>query len=127
MLNEESQRKTSPEKVESIHKFLAYFNLFIAVAIVLALILFGVFRSETKVIDAILVGIIFSLIPFFISIIHFITARGVRNNKGWARVVSFIIGFVILFYFPIGTIFGAILLYLTTKGWAEITSNELAK
>jgi hypothetical protein len=51
-------------------------------------------------------------------LIHFVSAWGLRQNKSWARLTSRAIGFLLLFGFPVGTLFGAMLLYyLSGKEW----------
>ncbi|HEY9190926.1 MAG TPA: hypothetical protein VIM88_08675 [Sulfurovum sp.] len=60
------------------------------------------------------IGGIFGL---FFALILFFTSRGLMNQKQWARVATLIMGVMMLFAFPVGTIVGIILIYGMTKGW----------
>ena len=55
---------------------------------------------------------------FFAILLHF-TSKGLLNQKKWARITTIILGILMLFGFPMGTIVGVLLLYGTTKGWSE--------
>ncbi|WP_428740106.1 hypothetical protein, partial [Sulfurimonas sp.] len=50
--------------------------------------------------------------------LHF-TSKGLLKQKKWARIVTIILGVLMLFGFPVGTIVGVLLIYGTTKGWPE--------
>ncbi len=53
------------------------------------------------------------LVIFFglVSTIHFSAFYGLNRNKTWAKVLSAIVAFGLLFGFPIGTILGGAILY----------------
>ncbi len=51
-------------------------------------------------------------------LLHYYTARGAKRKKKWARNVSWTVGSLMLFAFPIGTILGGYLIY-SASGWRE--------
>jgi len=56
----------------------------------------------------------------FPAFIHYMAMLGLEGNKPWGRILSILIGIVLLFGFPFGTIFGVSLLYyLNKKEWHE--------
>jgi hypothetical protein len=55
----------------------------------------------------------------FLAILLHFTSKGLLKQKKWARIVTMILGILMLFGFPIGTIIGVLLIYGTTKGWPE--------
>jgi hypothetical protein len=70
-----------------------------------------------KVLGAIF-GLLFALLLFF-------TSRGLMHQKQWARIATIILGGLMLFGFPIGTVIGIILIYGMTKGWqVEVMQNK---
>ena len=70
-----------------------------------------------KVLGAI-IGLLFAVLLFF-------TSRGLMHQKQWARVATIILGVIMLFGFPVGTIIGIILIYGMTKGWpVEVMQNK---
>lgn len=63
-------------------------------------------------------GLIVSLFPVLLGSAHFFAARGLRAYRPWARTFSFLIAFLMLLAFPIGTMFGAVMLFhLSKKEW----------
>jgi hypothetical protein len=60
------------------------------------------------------VGILVVMLGFFA--LHFFIARGAKARQPWARIVSLIIGLLMLFGFPVGTIIG---IYLISASWSE--------
>jgi len=60
-----------------------------------------------------------SIVGLFFGILFFFTAKGLINQKKWARISAMISGILLLFGFPIGTIVGILLIYGMTKGWPE--------
>lgn len=59
-------------------------------------------------------------------LLHF-TSKGLLNLKKWARVTTIVLGILMLFGFPVGTIVGVLLIYGTTKGWPEKLSETTNK
>ncbi len=55
------------------------------------------------------------IVVLFLIGIHFSCSGGLKNNKKWAKVISAIIGVLLLFGFPIGTIVGGGLLFYLFK------------
>lgn len=64
--------------------------------------------------------LLFFLIPL---LFHFFVARGAKEGKSWARRASAVIGFVMLFGFPVGTIIG---IYLLSNAWNDWTPAKAA-
>ena len=59
-------------------------------------------------------------------LLHF-TSKGLLTQKKWARITTIILGVLMLFGFPIGTMVGVLLIYGTTKGWPEEFSKKTNK
>ena len=60
------------------------------------------------------------ILLLFPAFIHYLAALGLKGNKPWGRTLSIIIGILLLFGFPFGTIFGGFLLYyLNVKEWNQ--------
>ncbi|MCW8901494.1 MAG: hypothetical protein OQK95_12550 [Gammaproteobacteria bacterium] len=68
------------------------------------------------------------MIPLILpAILHYFVGAGVKQRKEWARQVSIIIGFFLLFLFPIGTILGIFLMVRLSKGnWNKMIEEEAA-
>lgn len=52
-----------------------------------------------------------------LSIAHAVLARAARVRRPWARLLSLLAGFVLLLLFPIGTLFGLILIGASWSPW----------
>lgn len=66
-------------------------------------------------------GLIVSLFPVLLGAAHFFAARGLRAYRPWARTFSFLIAFLMLLAFPVGTMFGAVMLFhLSKKEWRVV-------
>lgn len=62
-------------------------------------------------------GIIFGTIGLIVitagiasAILYFVTAKGLGQQKPWARIMAIVLGALILFNFPIGTVLGILIL-----------------
>jgi hypothetical protein len=56
---------------------------------------------------------------FFVGLflLHYLTARGAKESKPWARTSSMVISVLLLFGFPLGTLVGIYLLSNTWRSW----------
>jgi|GEM_PF-3036930 len=81
----------------------------------LALLLLGVgamsfgLSDMFEMADAMFLGVLILIIAGFF-VLHLSVARGLLRRKGWARQASIVLALLLLTAFPIGTIFGAIIL-----------------
>lgn len=98
------------EVVARVHRWLSYFYGSMLVVVVLIATVGG---AGLKL-SAMLPGILFFSV--FIGI-HFLTSVGAEKKEPWARGLSIVLGILMLFGFPIGTILGVIL--LTNNNWNE--------
>lgn len=57
---------------------------------------------------------------------HYLTARGARESKPWARTSSIVISIFLLFGFPMGTLIGIYLLSNTWHAWDREVSASVA-
>ena len=66
-------------------------------------------------------GVFFVFCLFLIPAgIHYLAIVGLRKNSTWGRVLSLILGFILLFYFPIGTIAGIYMIFqMGSKYWVQ--------
>ena len=103
-----------------ILQFITWMNIIIFVA------LFGYFiygltiEPELIMMSAMLSGELLGAFGGLILaiLLHF-TSKGLLKQKKWARITTIILGILMLFGFPVGTIVGVLLIYGTTKGWPE--------
>jgi hypothetical protein len=98
------------------HRVLAIF--YVALFLVACVYVWRPNLSEFWVIVGAL-AIAFSLIIT----LHFAASRGVEHSKWWARVISVLLGTVLLIGFPIGTAIGGYLLYLSLGAWEKPESS----
>jgi len=57
-------------------------------------------------------------------VLHYVARRGVRAGKRWGRTLSRVLGFLLLFGVPVGTILGAFVLMRTGKvDWERATEG----
>jgi hypothetical protein len=72
----------------------------------------------------------FFLLPvlFFglFSFIHYILMQGLKKESTFSRIGSIVYGVLIIFGFPLGTLFGIILIYSMTKNWRKPKENNIA-
>ena len=59
-----------------------------------------------------------TLLPLLF-VIHVLAASGSARCQNWARIVSLVMGVLLVLAFPIGTIFGLFLLSASWKPWVE--------
>jgi hypothetical protein len=56
-------------------------------------------------------------------LLHYVAMRGTRAGKGWGRTLSRVLGVLMLFGVPVGTILGAFILMRTGKvDWQQSDS-----
>ena len=60
---------------------------------------------------------------FFLA--HYLTAKGAREARPWARTSSILISILLLFAFPLGTIIAAYLLLNTWREWDTAPSPSV--
>src|SRR5688572_9379374 len=80
--------------------------------IVMASLAFFIFTADDPAPGASVI-LLFFLIPL---LFHFFVAKGAKQGKSWARRASMVIGILMLFGFPIGTIIGV---YLISNAWND--------
>lgn len=91
----------------SVHRILAFFYGAIALIPVVLLL------SDPGARVGPLAGVI--AIFAFLMALHIVAAYGALTGKRWGRYLSMVIGVLLIFGFPIGTLCGAILLVQTAK------------
>ena len=55
-------------------------------------------------------GLVLVLLVSVFPVIHIYVAKGIRKNKAWAHTGSIVLGILMLLAFPVGTLFGFIML-----------------
>lgn len=97
---------------------LMWINIVIFI-ILTAFYLYGLtIDQELMMLSAVMSGkVIGAIFGLFFAVILFFISKGLMNQKQWARVATLIMGVMMLFGFPVGTIIGIILIYGMTKGW----------
>ncbi|WP_024953817.1 hypothetical protein [Sulfurospirillum arcachonense] len=60
-----------------------------------------------------------AFLALIFAILLYFTTKGLLNQKKWARIITIILGVLILFGYTIETTIGLLLIYGTTKGWPE--------
>lgn len=105
-------------KIVRVHRifFVAYFGFAIVFALIgAAQLLNG--HSHDWAIGFVGLGVL----P--LGLVHFAAARGARRGTTWGRVLSTVIGIILLVGFPLGTVAGVYLLYQLSK-WKSGVQNE---
>ncbi len=54
-----------------------------------------------------------------LAILLYLIIQGLLKQSRWARVITIILGVLMLFIFPIGTLIGVLLIYGITIGWTK--------
>lgn len=99
------------EKVARVHRALAWFySIFLVLFTLLGLL--ALYRGNYSSLGGLVFGFIFFGGLFAL---HYFVARSAWQKKPGARTASRIIGFFMLFGFPIGTIIG---IYLLMNAWS---------
>lgn len=71
---------------------------------------------------------ILAVAGLFFAIWTYKTYKGLLELKKWARISSGIIGLVLLYNYPVGTIAGLLLIIGVTKGWpVEVDMKDESK
>ncbi|HEU0153442.1 MAG TPA: hypothetical protein VFQ84_08870 [Arenimonas sp.] len=92
----------------------------IALAVLYALLFLGfLFLVANGEYDLTHASVLLPLVVFLAVVgAHALAGWGARQRAGWARVLSIVIGALMLFGFPLGTLIGAYLIYNGTRDWA---------
>lgn len=84
----------------------------------------GAFLPSGASTDGLQVGqailLIIGVIVVSLSVGHIVVGKNLRKKKSWARITSILIGIYLAFSFPLGTVFGVLILFYIYKGWSEI-------
>jgi hypothetical protein len=113
-MNQDDYRQEKSITDKSVSTVSGIHNLFAALYAIF--LVFLITNSWSKFLS--IGGLIVSLFPVLLGSAHFFAARGLRAYRPWARTFSFLIAFLMLLAFPIGTMFGAVMLFhLSKKEW----------
>jgi len=63
-----------------------------------------------------------ALLCMVVFLLYFCIGKAIQKHKGWGRTVGIIMGALMLFGFPIGTLIGAYILWCLIKGWDELSA-----
>lgn len=89
--------------------------------------LLPMFNSSNSLQELLIPMFVTSSVSLILAILFFVTAKGLKKQKIWARVLTIIISSVIFFVFPIGTIMGTVLVFGVTKGWPKTLATATNK
>jgi hypothetical protein len=109
--NPKRQTTRYAENTADIHRVIAWFYGVIGGLIVIAFITF--LRSTDGIGVAAVIGGIFG----GITLLHAALGIGARKHSGLAKAGSIIVGVLMLFGFPIGTVVGGMLIYNGIQTW----------
>jgi heme/copper-type cytochrome/quinol oxidase subunit 4 len=112
----------SGENHKVMNKSLARIHLGLAIFYgLIAVLLIAVHLASNK---ASLGGVLILLAIFgTLPLLHALALKGVRQGRGWGRTLSRVLGVLLLFAIPIGTILGAFVLMRTGKtDWEHAAS-----
>ncbi|MFZ6640098.1 hypothetical protein ACO0LL_10185 [Undibacterium sp. TC4M20W] len=101
---------TKNEVSARVHRWLSY----LYGAILVFALLYFVFGSSVIKVADVLPSVLFFCV---LVAIHFFTSVGAQKKEPWARGASIVLGILMLFGFPIGTILGIVL--LSNSNWNE--------
>lgn len=114
--------QTSGKNHKVMNKSLARIHLGLTIFYgLIAVLLITVHLSGDK---ASLSGVLILLAIFgTLPVLHALALKGVRQGRGWGRSLSRVLGVLLLFAIPIGTILGAFVLMRTGKAdWQHAAS-----
>jgi hypothetical protein len=107
-----------PSKVNTARVCLLIGGWFTAIGAVLFLIVYGLVAlgagsQGEGFISAIfgVVGLVFAIIMGGVAALIFYTAKGIKEQKNWAKILGIVFGVLNILNFPLGTILGALILY----------------
>lgn len=113
MSSSPKRKRTPREKAAIIHKILGILNGLVFLGLLAAVVL----NVAGMPGEMLVIGI--AVFPAALALLHFFTAKGLKQNKRMAKVVSFIVGALNLFNFPIGTIIGVTLIIYVLQCWGK--------
>ena len=99
-------------KLERIHKVISYAYFFFVVMGLLILVS-ALFKDG----DGFGPGLVLILGFGSIGLIHWMAGKGAKAGTTWGRRMSSVIGTIMLFGFPLGTMLGIYILNRTGKEW----------
>jgi Na+/phosphate symporter len=106
-------------KTAQAHRFLALAYIFLTVLGTAGLWLLGhIVESieQSKVIAVVLPLLVGSCI---LIALHLVVASGAKRKKPWARTMTNLVGIVMLFAFPVGTVVGTYLIWTGVEKWGN--------
>ena len=106
-----------PSKVKTnvtIFKVLAWISIILGIIMGIIFIVIGIAsgasEDATSVMVFIVSGVLTLIMCVVLGILYFLVAKGIRNRKGWAKILGIIFSILMLTSIPIGTVLGIILL-----------------
>lgn len=109
---------TNLEKAGRLLKLLGWINLVIALGIVVVLAVPTLSSGESEELFILaLLAILAAVIP----LLYVSTGNAVKRGRKWGKVAGAVIAMISVLSFPLGTIFGALILFYLHKGWSENT------
>jgi hypothetical protein len=115
----ENVETSTAETIVKIYAVLVWFGALFAVIFGVAVLTWGSFMSSVGMMNGFaagglagVVGIIISLLFFALAILYFIAGLGLWKHRNWARILTLVLAVLSLFSFPIGTIIGALGIWL---------------
>jgi len=73
-------------------------------------LIIGATSDQEGTIAGVIFGVIFLIVGIVIFILYLMVAKGIVNQKSWAKILGIILAILMLTSIPIGTVLGIILL-----------------
>jgi hypothetical protein len=106
------------EKAGRLLRLMGWISLLVVIGIIAAVAIPAL--SEGSGSEG-LSGLIFlAILALAIPILYLKTASAIKQGKKWGKVTGAVIATISLLNLPIGTIFGAAILFYLKKGWGEV-------
>jgi hypothetical protein len=102
------------EKAGRVLRLLAWIQVVAFVGIVAAIAIPMFAQHKTPPPTSLLV-FLFIVFP----LLYLTVGKAIKEHKDWGRTVGIIMGILMLFGFPIGTLIGAYILWCLIKGWDQ--------
>jgi hypothetical protein len=109
-----SEPLTPYEKAGRVFRLFAWIQI-VAVAGILAAVIIPMFAQQKAPPAASLLVLLVLLLP----LLYFKVGRAIKEHKDWGRTAGILLGILMLFGFPIGTLIGAYILWCLIKGWDQ--------
>lgn len=103
------------QKAGRLIRLLAWLQVISVIGIIVAIAIPMIAKQEMPS-PQILILLLLAVFPA----LYFVVGSAIKEHKKGGRIAGIVLGVVMLFGFPIGTLIGAYILWCLIKGWEEV-------